>query len=273
MAGGARAQTQRSADRRAMGRDRTASSASASLTERGAAAREQPRRGRRDPLGPQDGRAVARSARRIPERIDLLAAAAPMGRGGHLVGDVAGLPRPAQRARATRLGDGLHRRLVCPGEKGGSDVGKTKRGKGSKWMVVVDGQGIPLGIHVTSAAPSEMTLVDATLRTIAVPQPRGGRRRRYPDCLIGDLGYDGNVVRDALARQGITPIIPYRKGRVNRPYEDWRRLRRYRRRWIIERTFAWLGHFRRLVVRYERLTSIYCAFFYFAAALIALRRF
>jgi transposase len=140
-------------------------------------------------------------------------------------------------------------------------------------MVVVDGQGIPLGIHVTSAAPSEMTLVDATLRTIAVPQPRGGRRRRYPDCLIGDLGYDGNVVRDARARQGITPIIPYRKGRVNRPYEDWRRLRRYRRRWIIERTFAWLGHFRRLVVRYERLTSIYCAFFYFAAALIALRRF
>ena len=140
-------------------------------------------------------------------------------------------------------------------------------------MVVVDGQGIPLGIHVTSAAPSEMTLVAATLKTIAVPRPRGGRRRRKPDCLIGDLGYDGNVIRDALARQGITPIIPYRKSRVNRPYEDWRRLRRYRRRWIVERTFAWLGHFRRLVVRYERLTSVYCAFFYFAAALIALRRF
>jgi len=118
-----------------------------------------------------------------------------------------------------------------------------------------------------------MILVDATLRTIAVPRPGGGRRRRYPVRLIADRGYDGNVLRDALARRGITPIIPYREGRVNRPYEDWRRLRRYRRRWIIERTFAWLGHFRRLVVRYERLTSVYCALLYFAAALIALRRF
>lgn len=140
-------------------------------------------------------------------------------------------------------------------------------------MVVVDGQGIPLGIHVTSAAPSEMTLVDATLRTIAVPRAHGGHPRRKPVRLIGDLGYDGNVIRDALARQGITPIIPYRGGRVNKPYEDWRQLRRYRHRWIIERTFAWLGNFRRLVVRYERLTSVYCALLYFAAALIALRRF
>ena len=140
-------------------------------------------------------------------------------------------------------------------------------------MVVVDGQGIPLGIHVTSATPSEMTLVDATLHTIAVPRPGGGRRRWKPVRLIADRGYDGNVLRDALARQGITPIIPYRGNRSNKPYEDWRRLRRYRHRWIIERTFAWLGHFRRLVVRYERLTSVYCALLYFAAALITLRRF
>ena len=50
-------------------------------------------------------------------------------------------------------------------------------------------------------------------------------------------------------------------------------LRRYRHRWIIERTFAWLGSFRRLLVRHERLTSMYCSLLYFASALIALRRF
>jgi transposase len=49
-------------------------------------------------------------------------------------------------------------------------------------------------------------------------------------------------------------------------------LRRYRRRWIVERTFAWLGHFRRLVVRYERLITVYAGFFHLACALLTLRK-
>jgi transposase len=141
-------------------------------------------------------------------------------------------------------------------------------------MVVVDGQGIPLGIHVTSATPAEVTLVEPTLNTICVP--RGGRARgprRRLTRLIADLGYDSDPLREQLAQRGITLIVPYRENRVVRRYEDGRHLRRYRRRWIIERTFAWLGSFRRLLIRHERLTSMYCSFLYFAAALIALRRF
>ena len=57
-----------------------------------------------------------------------------------------------------------------------------------------------------------------------------------------------------------------------RQYEDGRRLRTYRPRWVVERTIAWFGAFRRLVVRYERSTRMFLAFFQFAAALIALRR-
>jgi len=68
-------------------------------------------------------------------------------------------------------------------------------------------------------------------------------------------------------------IVPYRENRTVRRYEDGRHLRRYRHRWIIERTFAWLGSFRRLLVRHERFTSMYCSLLYFASALIALRRF
>ena len=186
---------------------------------------------------------------------------------------VARLPRPARCARTARLGERVYRRLVRVGEKGGSDVGKTKRGKGSKWMVVVDGQGVPLGIHVASASPAEVTLVEPTLNTIQIP--RGGRRqpRRQPTRLIADRGYDSDALRARLAERGITVIVPYRANRTVRPYEDGRQLRRYRHRWIIERTFAWLGSFRRLLIRHERLTSMYCSFLYFAAALIALRRF
>ncbi len=46
----------------------------------------------------------------------------------------------------------------APAKKRGAAVGKTKRGKGTKRMVVVDGQGIPLGSHIDSASPAEVTL-------------------------------------------------------------------------------------------------------------------
>ncbi len=140
-------------------------------------------------------------------------------------------------------------------------------------MVVVDGQGIPVGIHVTSASPSEVTLVEPTLNTIHVPRVGRGRPRQKLTRLIGDRGYDSDPMRERLGRRGITLIVPYRDNRTIRKHEDRRHLRRYRRRWIIERTFAWLGSFRRLLVRHERLTSVYCSLLYFAAALIALRRF
>jgi transposase len=186
---------------------------------------------------------------------------------------VASLPRPARCARPASVGEHVHRRLIRAGEKRGADVGKTKRGKGSKCMVVVDGQGVPVGIHVTSASPGEVTLVDPTLKTIRVPRPGGGRPRQNPPRLIGDLGYDSDPMRKRLARRGIVVIVPYRSNNLHRRYEDGRLLRRYRHRWVVERTFAWLGAFRRLLVRHERLTSMYVAFLQFAAALIALRRF
>lgn len=171
------------------------------------------------------------------------------------------------------MGEHVHRRLVRVGEKGGSEVGKTKRGKGTKWMVVVDGAGVPLGIHVASASPAEVTLIDATLDTIRVPRAGGGRPRQKPERLIADRAYDSDPARKRLLQRGITLIVPYRENRTNRKYEDGRKLRRYRRRWVVERTFAWFGSFRRLLVRHERFTFMYRAFMYFAAALIALRRF
>lgn len=133
-------------------------------------------------------------------------------------------------------------------------------------MVLVERQGIPLGITVTSASPAEVTLVRRTLASRVTPH------HRKPARLIGDKGYDSDPLRADLAARDITLISPYRAWRVNRPYEDRRRLRVYRERWVIERTIAWFGAFRRLLIRHERSTRIFLAFFQFAAALIALRR-
>jgi transposase len=118
-----------------------------------------------------------------------------------------------------------------------------------------------------------MKLLERTLDTVAVGRAgKAGRPRKRPDRLIADRGYDSNPLREALKRRDIEPIIPARRNNPRATDQDGRKLRRYRRRWIVERTFAWLGHFRRLVTRHERLLETYSGFFHIACALLTLRR-
>src|SRR5882672_6703619 len=57
----------------------------------------------------------------------------------------------------------VHRRQLQFGEKRGSAVGPTRRGKGSKIMAISDGHGLPLAVHVASASPHETKLVEPTI--------------------------------------------------------------------------------------------------------------
>ena len=139
-------------------------------------------------------------------------------------------------------------------------------------MVVVDGQGVPLGNLLESASPAEVKLVEPTLETIAVPREGRGRPRKRPERLIYDRACDADPLRKRLARRGIDLICPHRKNRKRPPLQDGRKLRRYKRRWKVERTFSWLGNFRRLVVRWERDIKMYRAFFHVACLLITLRK-
>ena len=151
-------------------------------------------------------------------------------------------------------------------------MGKTKRGKGTKLMVVAERAGVPLGVHVASASPGEITLVEETLETVKVPRKHGGAPRRKPERLIADKAYDADWLRITLWSRGIELICPHRKGRKRPPLQDGRPLRRYRRRWIVERTIAWLQNFRRLVVRWERYSQMYLAFVHVACLFIAARQ-
>jgi transposase len=152
-------------------------------------------------------------------------------------------------------------------------VGKTKRGKGTKLMVLADGQGTPLGVCVEKASPSEVTLLEKTLDSLNITQRRG---RRCPACkperLIADRGYDSNRARALLVTRAIDPIIPRRKNNTVATHQDGRKLRRYRHRWIIERTNSWLQNFRRLVVRYERHVKHFEALVHMAGALITVKK-
>jgi len=140
-------------------------------------------------------------------------------------------------------------------------------------MVVVDGQGIPLGSTLASASPAEVKLAEQTLETIKVPRTGRGRPKKRPLRLIADKGYDSDPLRKRLKQLKIDLIAPHRSNRKKPKTQDCRKLRRYRKRWKIERTFAWLGNFRRLVVRYERHILMYRAFFHLACLMIVLNGF
>ena len=117
-----------------------------------------------------------------------------------------------------------------------------------------------------------MTLLEPTLDTIAVPRHGPGRPRKKPERVIYDKACDSDPLRKRLAKRGIELICPHRRNRVKPPLQDGRKLRRYRRRWKVERTFAWLGNFRRLLVRWEVHITMYQAFFHVACLLLTLRQ-
>lgn len=68
-------------------------------------------------------------------------------------------------------------------------------------------------------------------------------------------------------------ICPHRKNRKRPALQDGRKLRRYRRRWIIERMIAWFRNLRRLAVQWDRHINIYRALFHLAYIRIRIRQF
>ena len=83
-----------------------------------------------------------------------------------------------------------------------------------------------------------MTLAEPTLAVRFAP--------KLPEKLIADRAYDSDPLDARLAKQGIAPVAPHRSRKPHT--QDGRNLRRYKRRWKVERLFAGLGNFRRLAV-------------------------
>ena len=129
-------------------------------------------------------------------------------------------------------------------------------------MAVADRNGLPVSIYVESATPHEVKLAVPTLVEMVIPEA--------PRNLIGDDAYDSDKLDEELRRYGIELIAPHRSNRRHRT-QDLRRLRRYRRRWRVERLFAWLQNFRRLVVRYERHAENFLRMLYLACVVILSR--
>ena len=144
-------------------------------------------------------------------------------------------------------------------------MGKTKRGKGSKLMAVADRTGLPIAVRVGAATPHEVTLVEATLEARFLAA--------MPARLIGDRAYDSDPLDARLALRGVELIAPHKRNRRKAKTQDGRSLRRYRRRWLVERLFAWLHNFRRLIIRHEYKLENYLGFVHLGCILILLRQY
>lgn len=259
------------ADRRPMGEDPSAAAEKTEVAAWRATTSERSQSPRRHSVDFAQWRSLAGPARGVPLTGNVLAKASGLGRARNLAHHLARIPSRTEPTRATQLERIVSRRQFRSSQKRGSKVGKTKRGKGTKWMVVVDGEGIPLGKQLYSASPNEVRLAEETLASVRVTRRlRSGRQNLRR--VIADRAFDSDPLRQRLASRGIELVVPHRWNRRKPATQDGRALRRYRRRWKVERTMAWLGNFRRLVVRYDRSITIYEAFFHIACFMIVLRR-
>jgi len=130
--------------------------------------------------------------------------------------------------------------------------------------MAVERSGIPVGVLTDSAD---------------VGEPAVGRRvldRLPPEVdvpadapVVADRGFDSDELRDDLAVVGFRLLAPHRRNRTRPSRNDGRRMRRYRRRYVVERTFGWRHSYRRLLVRHEWYAHRYDGFLHLACALIA----
>lgn len=140
-------------------------------------------------------------------------------------------------------------------------------------MVFTDRNGLPLSGVLDSAQKSEVKLALETIDRVEVSR-RPLHLKRRPQKLVADKGYDAKWLRKEIKRRNIKPSIPKRRraGSKKEPSYNQKIKKDYRERWIVERTIAWLGWSRRLLIRWERNPVVYQGFFTLACIMICLKR-
>lgn len=133
-------------------------------------------------------------------------------------------------------------------------------------MAITDGNGLPISASIASASPHEVTLVDQAIKAIVVEE--------MPEKIIGDLAYDSDPLdQQIMENHGIEIVAPHKANRVKPATQDGRSLRRYVRRWKVERFFAWLNNYRRVVVRWEFKSKNYLGMLQMACVAIIMKKY
>ena len=162
------------------------------------------------------------------------------------------------------------RRRHGEGTDGGDGIGPnpTDRARnGTKRSILVEGGGGPLSVVVAGANVHDTKLLQATIEKVVVKRPRP--KRNAPQNLCLDKGYDNPTGRASAQRNGYVTHIR-RIGEETR--KNGRRRGSRARRWVVERTHAWLSKCRGVLVRYEKCSELYLGMLQFACCLLWFRR-
>lgn len=148
---------------------------------------------------------------------------------------------------------------------GGDGIGCTKAGKGVKIMVLVDARGLPVAVDTMSASPHESTLVQGLFDYMLTDET--------PERIVGDKAYDSDKLDEAMAECGVEMIAPHRSNRRKENVtQDGRPLRRYGRRWTVERTIGWIQNYRRLCIRWEKSAKLFQGYLHLSCAILLLKQ-
>jgi putative transposase len=132
---------------------------------------------------------------------------------------------------------------------------------------VVEATGGPLGATIAGANVHDTKLLAATLEAIVVERPLPTEEKPQHLCL--DKGYDNPTGHETVATYQYTPHIR----RIGAEKLDPNGQKSYpARRWVVERTLAWLSKCRGLLVRYEKKAVKFLGLLQLACALIWMRR-
>jgi len=129
---------------------------------------------------------------------------------------------------------------------------------------LVDARGVPLSLVVTGANRHDVTQLELVLEEIIIERPQDIEQH-----LCADKGYDGQDALKIIVSKGYTPHVRTRGEEIQEKKANptWKA-----RRWVVEVSHSWFNRFRKILVRYEKLTDTYMALLHMAAAIIAYRK-
>ena len=216
-------------------------------------------------MDPNDWQPLERFTRTISVSRNLLEAAPRLDLQRRLPGCVGSSPRQTRSAPADQLGGSDRRWLVFTGKKGGDEVGRTPKGNGTRILLMVDAEGTPLSAYTTAAHHNEVNTVETLVKQRQLSH-------HTPRRLLYDKAADADWLRERLAGRGIDLICPHRANRSKPSRQDGRALRRYVRRYRVERSISWLHCFRRLITRWEYYSDLFQGFVHLACLFTIVNR-
>ena len=138
--------------------------------------------------------------------------------------------------------------------------------KGTKRHLLVDARGVPLSLVVTGAHRHDVTQLELVLDEIIIDRPDP---EKVEQNLCADKGYTGKPALKAIEDRNYIAHVKKRGEEIAEKKSN----PGYRaRRWVVEVSHSWFNRFRKILVRYEKLTESYLALLHMAAAIIAFRK-